>query len=192
MIEPIHTRNESWEGWPFASVADVAKYAVELEALVREAGGENAPWISIEIQYGDREYQLKSIEEFDQAAKELDLETLHSLTVMILWEDFDPVNATFTIEGGAHYRTANLRVNGRRGTAVDGVKVGAKAAVDRWADKTRAAEEARESAAPRPGDDAPASPPAWRRFLDHPYSVQIIGGAVGSVIAAVILVLVLR
>ncbi len=191
MIEPIHSRQEDWEGWPFSSVAELAECAAELEELVREASGGEPPWTSIEVMYEDREYQPKSVEEFAEAADELDMEGLRWVTVMFHREDSDPVGATIGIEGGTSVRReTRLRVSGRRKTAVDGVNVGGKAVIERWVENARE-RSAHEAASAEPAGSRPTSAQAgWRRFLAHPYSIQIVGGIVAGVVVLVIAVVV--
>jgi hypothetical protein len=215
MVDQTHNRKQDWEGWPFGSLADAAEFVGELLAMIEEAAG-SAPYFSATLTYQDRQYQAKSLDELREVAPALDLDSMHDLEAMLFWgaDAPKPVDATFRLEGGTYRRTTRLRVSGAKGTAVDGVNVGAGAAVDRWAEKTRAAEEdrertereraaekvhnttdrestaeeARERPASEPGHDSPE--PAWQRFLAHPYSVQIIGGIVAGLIVLVIAVVV--
>jgi hypothetical protein len=200
MARQTHRRQEEWEGWPFRSVVDAAEFIGELLAMVEEAAG-SAPHLSASVTFADRKYEMQSLGELREAAPGFRLGDMYELSAMIFWAwgESQTVTANFNLVGGAYQRSTRLSVDGTKATAVDGVNVGAVAAVSRWAERTKEKEEAEKAAAenkaepvrptPMPPPDptpAPDPQPVWRRLVAHPYTVQIIGGVVAGMILLVI------
>jgi hypothetical protein len=167
VVDQIHNRTQNWEGWPFHSLVDATEFVGELLAMVEEAAGV-APYLSSTITFEDRQYEAKSLGELREVAPTLDLHAMHDLKAMVFWgaDAPRPVDATFRLEGGTYHRGTWLHVSGEKGTAVDGVNVGAGSAVERWAEKTGGWKEAEAGAmADResPAEEIPRESPVEER-----------------------------
>jgi hypothetical protein len=190
MVKPIHKRQDEWRELPFASLQEVADFTEMLAATAKELGSD--PTLSVSLDCGDRDYKQLTLDDLRALSAEVAMDEIRELLAMVAFVGDQPVTARLRLLGRPAV-SVRLSVHGKSGAAVDGAKVQAKADIDKRLeqlkkDKHVAALGPRESGANTVGQRSTTS--RWRRWLNHPWAVQVGGGvAAGVILAAVLLLL---
>jgi hypothetical protein len=182
VVELTHTRQEKWDGQPFASVEEVVGLQEELLALVQDAApGEGIELQMVSIDYGDKSYPLMPIGDFRDLAPALELDgATFNLNAETAGHP-KPVGVIFTLYRGGDEPWANLTVQGNNEVAVNGVFVAVKGRVDALYERMHRAKAQAEQAA-QEAEEAAVPDPWWRRFLDSDWTKIIVGGVIVLVI----------
>jgi hypothetical protein len=186
VIEPMRNRQEKWNGQPFSAVEEVVELEEELVALVLAAApGDGIELQMVSVAYDDKSYPLMPVGDFRELAPALDLEggtfNLNAETA----GHPKPVGVLFTLYGGSGAPWANLTVQGTNEVAVNGVFVAAKERVDALYDRMHRAQ-AQAAEAAQKAEEAAASDPLWKQFLDSEWTKIIVGGIVVLIIGFVL------
>jgi hypothetical protein len=153
MVEMIHRREAEWDVLPFASMVEVANFAVKLDQIVKEAMPDPPREVKSQVSYQHSDTDWLTSAEFQNVAADLPpLEEIYRIYIGSAFVDEDgsrekaddsAFRASIYMSGGSWVKTT-LTVEGRKLTAVEGVLVTAKSAIDSAEEEKRRAERASE------------------------------------------------
>ncbi|HET7120785.1 MAG TPA: hypothetical protein VFI17_05995 [Solirubrobacterales bacterium] len=183
-VKPIHKRSQQWAGQPFAALEDAAALATELSGLLREQGA--VVPLTITVTTEDREYRDLGTSDLQELAAELSLDTIESLSISSAAVPTEPVAVALRLVETRSSPSTWLAVEGSNQVAVDGIKA--------WIAREIEArlERARESAEPDRLPREEGKPVPWIRWLNHPWAIQIGGGAMAAVLGTALIFLLTR
>ena len=152
MVEMINSRTETWDELPFATMAEVSAFSAELDKIVVEAVPDPPREVKSQVVYEHGKTGWMSSEGFHDALPGLaPLSDVHHLYVGSAFVDEDGPAAKaddsefraslFIGRGGIDGLSATLTVEGRKLTAVEGVKATAAAVIECYAEAKRHKEE---------------------------------------------------
>jgi hypothetical protein len=183
-MDPVYKRTETYEGWPFASFADLADFIDFMIDLVGRAS-KPLPSAHVTITFPDHEYDAMTVSELRARSGDMELEEVKRLTAFV-GLDSDEVRASLWLV--ATPKHVDFDVSGRNRVAVDGVNVQGQEKVKKWFDGYRPH---RSSTDVEPAQTQAISEietkSAFQRILSHPVTAGIVATVIGGIILALIL-----
>jgi hypothetical protein len=180
-MDPVHKREEKWEGIPFGSVEDLADLIEEFVDLVVKAAAEGIEPAVVAIRYPDKEYSRMFLTDLRELLPVLTLDEAEFFVAVEPGGHPKPVAIECNVFGSREFRwPVNLNVTGRNEVAVNGVFIAAKERFEKLYERKRHAEELAAAAETEAVAVEPES--RWRKFAYNPYTV---GAVVGLFLLAV-------
>jgi hypothetical protein len=182
-MDPVHKREEKWEGIPFGSVEDLADLIEEFVDLVVKGAAEGIEPAVVAIRYPDKEYSRMFLTDLRELLPVLTLDEADFFIAVEPSGHPKSVAIECTVFGNREFRwSISLDVTGRNEVAVNGAFVAAKERIEKLYERKRHAEElaaAAETEAVAPG---PEPESRWHKIAYNPYTV---GAVVGLFLLAV-------
>ena len=177
--KPIHRRHGTWEGCPFETLDEVADFVSELSALLGEQGTDVPLWVSLRTD--DREYRRVDPRDLDDLSLTISMASLTRFVVCSP-DDTQPVSIHLTITTRRDGHSTLLDVEGSSQVAVEGINVWIARQI---AGRIERGEEARKSTEKEnhPTQAGSMSVSSWKRWVNHPWAIQVGGGAIAAVLA---------
>ena len=188
-MKAIHKRAEKWDGFAFTTLEEAADFIAELEPLLKGAGTEVETRASVSTE--DRDFRELTLEELRELSAALAVDNVQTIFVNCCPNNEQPVQATLLLHGSDGSRpSTQLDVKGHDQVAVDGVNVWGKKElqtrferIDQAKTLAVAKSEPHNEANGFRHDEAST----WKRWLNHPLPVQVIGGLIATVLGGAII-----
>lgn len=174
-MRAIHKRVEHWQGLPFGTLAEAAEFLGEVESKVKPA---HEVASSASVSTADQEFRELTMDDLRELSKVVPLEAVQWVVAYCERDGKQAVRVGLTLRARPRSST-ELEVKGDEEVVVEGLFVGTKKKLD---SRFAAMRDALELALAK--GDPPQPRASWRRWLNHPWPIQVLGGAVGALIAA--------
>lgn len=183
-VKPIHKRSQQWAGLPFADLGEVARLLAALGPLLRQQGA-LAP-LKVTLTTEDCEYRDLGNGDLLELSAELPLDLIDSLSISSASTEQEPVAVASLLFEGRGDPCTRLNVEGSNQVAVDGIKVWLAREIEARLSRLG---RSRESTGPidRKPEHRKAAP--WIVWLNHPWAIQVGGGAIAAVLGTVLILL---
>lgn len=180
-MKAIHKRAERWKDLPFASLGEAADFITELEPKLEAVG---VGQTSVSVTTEERDFRELTLDELRELSKVLPLDAMQSLIVSCGGDEDQGVRLSLFVLNDRRLNT-ELGVEGEEEVVVDGLFVGAKKGIEGCFEKIQRAEELAEAKS-KPHVNKKVS--AWDRW--EPWLIEVLGGAIATVVGAVVLFLI--